>query len=333
MRKLKGAAMMREITYAEALKEAMSQRMREDENVFMLGEDIGIYGGAFGVTNGMIEEFGPERIRITPISEAAISGCAVGAAMMGMRPILEIQFSDFVMIAMDNIVNQAAKMRYMFGGKAQVPTVVRLPSGSGAGFAAQHSQSLEAWMAHVPGLLVVQPSNAYDAKGLMKTAIENNNPVIFYEHKLLYNEKAEVPEEEYNIPLGVADVKKEGTDLTVVATGIMVSRTLEAAEQLEKEGISIEVIDPRTIVPLDTETIIQSVKKTNRALVVYEAVERGGYGAEIASMIGESEAFDYLDAPVSRLGGVATPIPYNPTLEKAAVPQVEDIVAKIKTIL
>ncbi|HIV73492.1 MAG TPA: alpha-ketoacid dehydrogenase subunit beta [Candidatus Pseudogracilibacillus intestinigallinarum] len=325
--------MMREITYAEALKEAMSQRMREDENVFMLGEDIGIYGGAFGVTNGMIEEFGPERIRITPISEAAISGCAVGAAMMGMRPILEIQFSDFVMIAMDNIVNQAAKMRYMFGGKAQVPTVVRLPSGSGAGFAAQHSQSLEAWMAHVPGLLVVQPSNAYDAKGLMKTAIENNNPVIFYEHKLLYNEKAEVPEEEYNIPLGVADVKKEGTDLTVVATGIMVSRTLEAAEQLEKEGISIEVIDPRTIVPLDTETIIQSVKKTNRALVVYEAVERGGYGAEIASMIGESEAFDYLDAPVSRLGGVATPIPYNPTLEKAAVPQVEDIVAKIKTIL
>jgi len=324
---------MREITYAEALKEAMSQRMREDESVFMLGEDIGIYGGAFGVTNGMTDEFGPERIRITPISEAAISGCAVGAAMMGMRPILEIQFSDFVMIAMDNIVNQAAKMRYMFGGKAQVPTVVRLPSGSGAGFAAQHSQSLEAWMAHVPGLLVVQPSNAYDAKGLMKTAIENNNPVIFYEHKLLYNEKAEVPEEEYNIPLGVADVKKEGTDLTVVATGIMVNRTLEAAEQLEKEGISVEVIDPRTIVPLDTETIIKSVKKTNRALVVYEAVERGGYGAEIASMIGESEAFDYLDAPVSRLGGVATPIPYNPTLEKAAVPQVEDIVAKIKSIL
>lgn len=324
---------MREITYAEALKEAMSQRMREDENVFMLGEDIGIYGGAFGVTNGMTDEFGPERIRITPISEAAISGCAVGAAMMGMRPILEIQFSDFVMIAMDNIVNQAAKMRYMFGGKAQVPTVVRLPSGSGAGFAAQHSQSLEAWMAHVPGLLVVQPSNAYDAKGLMKTAIENNNPVIFYEHKLLYNEKAEVPEEEYNIPLGVAEVKKEGKDLTVVATGIMVGRTLEAAEQLEKEGISVEVIDPRTLVPLDTETIIESVKKTNRALVVYEAVERGGYGAEIASMIGESEAFDYLDAPVSRLGGVATPIPYNPTLEKAAVPQVEDIVAKVKSIL
>jgi len=324
---------MREITYAEALKEAMSQRMREDEDVFMLGEDIGVYGGAFGVTNGMIDEFGPDRIRITPISEAAISGCAVGAAMMGMRPILEIQFSDFVMIAMDNIVNQAAKMRYMFGGKAQVPTVIRLPGGSGAGFAAQHSQSLEAWMAHIPGLIVVQPSNAYDAKGLMKTAIENNNPVIYYEHKLLYNTKADVPEEEYNIPLGKAEVKKQGTDLTVVATGVMVGRSLEAAEALEKEGISIEVIDPRTLVPLDTETIIESVKKTNRALVVYEAVERGGYGSEIASIIGESEAFDYLDAPVERLGGVATPIPYNPTLEKAAVPQVENIISKVKKLL
>lgn len=324
---------MREITYAEAIREAMSQRMRADEDVFILGEDIGIYGGAFGVTNGMIEEFGPERVRITPISEAAISGCAVGAAMMGMRPILEIQFSDFVMIAMDNIVNQAAKMRYMFGGKAQVPTVIRLPGGSGAGFAAQHSQSLEAWMAHVPGLIVVQPSNAYDAKGLMKTAINNNNPVLYYEHKLLYNTKSEVPEEEYEIPLGVADVKREGTDVTVVATGVMVNRALEAAKELDKEGISIEVIDPRTLVPLDTETIVESVKKTNRALVVYEAVERGGYGAEIASMIGESEAFDFLDAPVSRLGGVATPIPYNPKLEKAAVPQVEDIVSKVKTIM
>lgn len=324
---------MREITYAEAIREAMSQRMRADEDVFILGEDIGIYGGAFGVTNGMIEEFGPERVRITPISEAAISGCAVGAAMMGMRPILEIQFSDFVMIAMDNIVNQAAKMRYMFGGKAQVPTVIRLPGGSGAGFAAQHSQSLEAWMAHVPGLIVVQPSNAYDAKGLMKTAINNNNPVLYYEHKLLYNTKSEVPEEEYEIPLGVADVKREGTDVTVVATGVMVNRALEAAKELDKEGISIEVIDPRTLVPLDTETIVESVKKTNRALVVYEAVERGGYGAEIASMIGESEAFDFLDAPVSRLGGVATPIPYNPTLEKAAVPQVEDIVSKVKTMM
>lgn len=324
---------MREVTYAEAIRESMTQRMRADEDVFILGEDIGVYGGAFGVTNGMIDEFGPERVRITPISEAAISGCAVGAAMMGMRPILEIQFSDFVMIAMDNIVNQAAKMRYMFGGKAQVPTVVRLPSGSGAGFAAQHSQSLEAWMAHIPGLIVVQPSNPYDAKGLMSTAINNNNPVIYYEHKMLYNMKGEVPEEEYEIPLGVADVKRLGTDITVVATGIMVNRTLEAAEELEKVGIHIEVIDPRTLVPLDTETIIESVKKTNRALVVYEAVERGGYGAEIASVIGESDAFDYLDAPVSRLGGVATPIPYNPTLEKAAVPQMNDIIEKCKKMI
>lgn len=324
---------MREVTYAEAIKESMTQRMRADEDVFIMGEDIGVYGGAFGVTNGMIDEFGPERVRITPISEAAISGCAVGAAMMGMRPILEIQFSDFVMIAMDNIVNQAAKMRYMFGGKAQVPTVVRLPSGSGAGFAAQHSQSLEAWMAHIPGLIVIQPSNPYDAKGLMSTAINNNNPVIYYEHKMLYNMKGEVPEEEYEIPLGVADVKRAGSDITVVATGIMVNRALEAAKELEKEGIHIEVIDPRTLVPLDTKTIIKSVKKTNRALVVYEAVERGGYGAEIASMIGESDAFDYLDAPVSRLGGVATPIPYNPTLEKAAVPQVQNIVDKCKTMI
>ncbi|MBM7599467.1 pyruvate dehydrogenase E1 component beta subunit [Virgibacillus halotolerans] len=324
---------MREITYASAIKEAMVQEMRIDKDVFILGEDIGIYGGSFGVTNGMIEEFGPERVRNTPISESAISGCAVGVAMMGMRPILEIQFSDFVMIAMDNIVNQAAKMRYMFGGKTQVPMVVRLPSGSGLGFAAQHSQSLEAWMAHVPGLIVVQPSNPYDAKGLMKTAIHNNNPVIFFEQKGLYNTKADVPEEEYKIPLGVAEVKKEGTDLTVVATGIMVNRTLEAAEELEKDGNSIEVIDPRTLVPLDIKTIIESVKKTNRALVVYEAVERGGYGAEIASLIGESEAFDFLDEPVSRLGGIATPIPYNPKLEKAAVPQVEDIVKKVKSMM
>lgn len=333
MHKEKGWYRLREITYAEAIREAMSQRMRADEDVFIMGEDIGIYGGAFGVTNGMLEEFGPERVRITPISEAAISGCAVGAAMMGMRPILEIQFSDFVVIAMDNIVNQAAKMRYMFGGKTKVPAVVRLPSGSGLGFAAQHSQSLEAWMTHIPGLIVVQPSNPYDAKGLMISAIKNDNPVLFFEHKLLYNEKGEVPEEEFEVPIGVADVKREGTDITVVATGIMVNRSLEAAEQLEKEGISVEVIDPRTLVPLDEKTIIESVKKTNRALVVYEAVQRGGYGAEIASMIGESEAFDYLDAPVSRLGGVATPIPYNPKLERAVVPQVEDIIAKVKTIM
>ncbi|MBF4501565.1 MULTISPECIES: alpha-ketoacid dehydrogenase subunit beta [Savagea] len=324
---------MREITYSEAIRESMSQAMRGNEDVFIMGEDIGIYGGAFGLTNGMVEEFGPERVRNTPISEAAISGAAVGAAMTGMRPILEIQFSDFIMIALDNIVNQAAKTRYMFGGKAKVPVVVRLPGGSGAGFAAQHSQSLEAWMAHVPGLFIVQPSNAYDAKGLMKTAIDNDNPVLFYEHKLLYNVKGEVPEEEYSIPFGVANVAKEGNDLTIVATGIMVQRSLEAAETLKEQGISVEVIDPRTLVPLDTKTILESVKKTRKLLVVYEAVQRGGFGTEIISTIAESEAFDYLDAPIRRLGGKETPIPYNPNLEKYAVPQVEDILREAQRII
>lgn len=324
---------VREITYLEAVRESMCQEMRKNQDVFIMGEDIGSYGGAFGLTNGMIEEFGPERVRNTPISEAAISGCAVGAAMTGMRPILEIQFSDFIMIAADNIVNQAAKMRYMFGGKAKVPVVIRLPGGSGAGFAAQHSQSLEAWMTHIPGLKVVQPSNAYDAKGLMKAAIKDDNPVLFYEHKLLYNMKGEVPEEDYEIPLGVADVKREGTDITIVATAIMVIRALEAAKELEKENISVEIIDPRTLVPLDTKTILESVKKTSRALIVYEAVKRGGYGAEIASMIAESDVFDYLDAPIKRLGGVAAPIPYHPELEKAAVPQVNDIIQACRKLM
>jgi len=325
---------VREITFLEAIREAMSQEMRTNPDVFIMGEDIGLYGGAFGVTNGMLEEFGPERVRSTPISEAAISGAAVGAALTGMRPILEIQFSDFITIAMDNIVNQAAKIRYMFGGKAQVPLVIRTPSGSGAGFAAQHSQSLEAWMVHVPGLKVVQPSTPYDAKGLLKAAIDDNNPVIFYEHKLLYRYKGNVPEEPYSIPLGVADVKREGRDVTIVATAIMVHRALEAAELLEREdGIRVEVIDPRTLVPLDEETIIRSVKKTGRLVVVHEAVKRGGIGGEIASIVAESEAFDYLDAPIVRLGGRPVPIPYNPELEKRAVPQVEDIVQAVRQLL
>ncbi|PTL38368.1 alpha-ketoacid dehydrogenase subunit beta [Alkalicoccus saliphilus] len=324
---------MREITYLEAIRESMSQIMRDDKNVFIMGEDIGVYGGAFGLTNGMVEEFGPFRVRNTPISEAAVSGAAVGAAMTGMRPILEFQFSDFVMIAMDNIVNQAAKNRYMFGGKAKVPVVFRLPGGSGAGFAAQHSQSLEAWMTHVPGLKIVQPSSAYDAKGLMKAAINDDNPVLFYEHKLLYSTKGEVPEEAYEINIGEAAIKRSGEDLTIVATGIMVSRSIEAAEKLADENIDVEIVDPRTLVPLDEATIIESVKKTNRVLVVYESVQRSGYGAEIASMIAESEAFDYLDAQVGRLGGKATPIPYNPKLEKAAVPQVEDIIRKVKELI
>lgn len=324
---------MREITYLEAVREAMSMEMRKNEDVFLMGEDIGVYGGAFGVSRGMIEEFGPVRIRNTPISEAGIAGAAVGSALTGMRPIMELQFSDFITIALDQIVNQAAKLRYMYGGKGKVPMVVRTPSGSGTGAAAQHSQSLEAWVAHIPGLKVVQPSTAYDAKGLLKAAIDDDNPVMFYEHKLLYRTSSEVPEEEYSIPLGKADVKREGTDITIVATAIMVHKALEAAAELEKEGISVEVVDPRTIVPLDTETIIQSVAKTGHLVVVHEAVKRGGIGGEIASMIAESEAFDYLDAPIKRLGGIAAPIPYNPELEKAAIPQVPDIVNAVKETL
>ncbi|MBS2770393.1 alpha-ketoacid dehydrogenase subunit beta [Anoxybacillus rupiensis] len=321
---------MREITYLEAVREAMSQEMRKNQDVYLLGEDIGVYGGAFGVTRGMIEEFGPERVRNTPISEAAIAGAAVGSALTGMRPILELQFSDFITIAMDQLVNQAAKLRYMYGGKGKVPMVVRTPAGSGTGAAAQHSQSLEAWMAHIPGLKVVQPSTAYDAKGLLKAAIDDDNPVIFYEHKLLYKTKSHVPEEPYSIPLGKADMKREGKDVTIVATAMMVHKALEAAKELEKEGIDVEIVDPRTLVPLDEETIVESVKKTGRVVVVHEAVKRGGYGGEIASIIAESEAFDYLDAPIKRLGGLPVPIPYNPNLEKAAVPQVQDIIKAVK---
>jgi pyruvate/2-oxoglutarate/acetoin dehydrogenase E1 component len=324
---------MRELTYSEAIREAITQKMRSDEDVFILGEDIGLYGGAFGVTRGLIEEFGAERVRNTPISESGIAGAAVGAALTGMRPILELQFSDFITIAADQIINQAAKIHYMYGGKGKVPMVVRTPGGSGTGAAAQHSQSLEAWMTHIPGLKVVQPSNAYDAKGLLISAIEDENPVMFYEHKLLYGLKTAVPEEMYRVPLGKADVKREGTDVTVIATSIMVHKSIEAAKQLEQEGIQIEVIDPRTLVPLDKETIISSVSKTGRVVVVHEAVKRSGFGAEIVSIIVESEAFDFLDAPIERLGGKAVPIPYNPKLEKHAVPQVTDIVQAVKRTL
>lgn len=325
--------MMREITYSEAVREALSQEMRKNDDVFILGEDIGVYGGAFGVTRGMIEEFGPDRIRNTPISESGIAGAAVGSALTGMRPIAELQFSDFITIALDQMANQAAKIRYMYGGKGKVPMVLRTPSGSGTGAAAQHSQSLEAWVAHVPGLKVVQPSTGYDAKGLLKAAIDDDNPVIFYEHKTLYGTKSDVPEEQYSIPLGQADIKREGTDVTIVAYAVMVPRALEAATELEKEGISVEVVDPRTLVPLDKETIVKSVSKTGRVVVAHEAVKRGGYGGEIASMIAESDAFDFLDAPIKRLGGAESPIPYNPELEKAHVPQVPDMIKAVKETL
>jgi len=324
---------MREITYAEAIREAMSEEMRKSEDVFLFGEDVGIYGGAFGVSYGMFDEFGPERIRDTPISEAVIVGAAAGAAVTGMRPIAEIQFSDFITIGMDQLVNQAAKMRYMFGGKAKVPMVLRAPAGSGTGAAAQHSSSMEAWYTHVPGLKVVTPSSPYDAKGLLKSAIADDNPVVFLEQKLLYRVKGQVPEEEYTIPLSKSDVKREGSHVTIVTWGRMVNRCLEVAEAMSTEGTEIEIIDPRTLMPLDVDPIVESAKKTGHVLVVHEAVQTGGYGGEIVARIADSEAFYYLDAPIKRLGGLDVPIPYNPVLEANVVPTVETITAAVRSLL
>ena len=324
---------MRKITYAEAIREALRQEMKRDENIFLIGEDIGIYGGAFGVTYGLINEFGEERVRDTPISELAIVGTSLGAAITGMRPIAEIMFMDFTTLAMEQIVNQAAKMKYMFGGKAKIPMVIRTPAGSGTGAAAQHSQSLEAWFTHVPGLKVVMPSTPYDAKGLLISSIRDDNPVIFIEHKLLYKISGEVPEEEYEIPLGVADIKREGEDLTIIATSIMVQRAISASKELKKEGISVEILDPRTLKPYDKKTIIESIKKTGKVIIVHEACKTSGFGAEIAAMISESESFDYLDAPIRRLGGLDIPIPYNRNLEKHAVPQTEDIINATKELI
>ena len=323
---------IREITYLEAVREAMTLEMRRDPDVFLIGEDVGVYGGAFGVSKGMLEEFGAERVRDTPISEAAIAGAATGAAMMGMRPIMEIMFMDFFTISMNQLVNQAAKMRFMFGGKASVPMVMRAPAGSGTGAAAQHSQSLEAWFINVPGIKVVAPSSPYDAKGLLIASIRDNNPVLFMEHKLLYRIKGPVPEESYTIPLQCAEIKREGRDLTIIAYSIMAPRALEAAAKLASEGIEVEVVDPRCLKPLDTETIIRSVSKTGRVLILHEAPVTGGFGGELAAVIAASEAFDYLDAPIQRLCGRDIPIPYNRTLEKAAVPQVEDIVAAARKL-
>ena len=324
---------MSEITYAQAIRDAMSEEMRRDENVFLMGEDVGLYGGAFGVSVGMFQEFGEERVRDTPISEAVIAGAAAGAAVTGMRPIAEIMFSDFTTISMDQLVNQAAKMRYMFGGKAKVPMVLRTPGGSGTGAAAQHSQSLEAWFCHVPGLKVVIPSTPYDAKGLLKAAIRDDNPVIFIEQKLLYRKKGEVPEEDYIVELGKADVKREGKDLTIITYGRMVPTCLAVAEELAKEGIDIEVVDPRTLLPLDKDTLIQSAKKTGKVLIVHEAVQTGGFGGEIAAVIADSEAFFYLDAPIKRMGGLDVPIPYCPELEKNVVPTEERIKETIYTLM
>jgi pyruvate dehydrogenase E1 component beta subunit len=324
---------LRQLTYAEALREAMRQAMQSDPTVFLLGEDIGVYGGAFGVTAGLIDEFGPERVRDTPISEATIAGASAGAALTGMHPVGEIQFMDFVTLAMEQLVLQAAKVRFMFGGKASVPMVLRMPAGSGTGAAAQHSESLENLFVQIPGLKVVMPSNAYDAKGLLLSAIYDGNPVIFIEHKLLYKTTAYVPEEMYRIPLSQSRIVREGTDLTVVATSIMVSRAIEAAEQLAGEGIELEVIDPRTLSPLDDGPIIESVIKTGRVLVVHEAPVTGGYGGEVLARIVASEAFDYLEAAPRRLAGLDIPIPYNRNLEYHTVPQVENILEEARKLV
>ncbi|HEY89882.1 MAG TPA: alpha-ketoacid dehydrogenase subunit beta [Thermoflexia bacterium] len=323
---------MREITYSEALREALRQEMQRDERVFIIGEDVGIYGGAFGVTRGLFKEFGEERVIDTPISELGIAGAITGAALTGMRPVGEIMFMDFMTLASEQLVNQAAKIRFMFGGNATLPFVMRTPAGSGTGAAAQHSQSLENWFVHIPGLKVVMPSTPYDAKGLLIASIRDDNPVIFIEHKLLYKIKGPVPEEPYTIPLSTSEVKRSGQDLTVVATSVMVKRSLEAAAQLAAEGIEVEVVDPRTLKPLDAEPIIRSVMKTGRVLIVHEACKTGGYGGELAALIAESEAFDYLEAPIVRLAGRDMPIPYNRTLEYHAVPQVENIVAKAREL-
>jgi len=291
---------MRELTYSEAIREALRQEMLRDDRVFIIGEDVGVYGGAFGVTLGLVEEFGEERVIDTPISELGIAGAITGAALTGMRPVGEIMFMDFITLASEQVVNQAAKIRFMFGGKAAVPFVLRTPAGSGTGAAAQHSQSLENWFVHIPGLKVVMPSTPYDVKGLLIASIHDDNPVIFIEHKLLYRTKGPVPEEPYTIPLSVAEVKREGQDLTIVATSVMVTRALEAAEQLAQEGIEVEVV---------------------------------GYGAELAAVIAGSEAFDYLEAPIRRLAGRDIPIPYNRYLEYHTVPQVENIVAASRELI
>jgi pyruvate/2-oxoglutarate/acetoin dehydrogenase E1 component len=324
---------MRKISYREALREALREEMHRDQTVFLLGEDIGKYwGGAFKVTDGLADEFGEERVRDTPISESAIVGAGVGAAITGMRPVAEIMFGDLTALAMDQIANQAAKIRYMFGGQVSCPLVIRTPFGAGVNIASHHSQSLEAWFMHVPGLQVALPSTPYDAKGLLKTAIRGNNPVLFCEHKLLYPVQGDVPEEEFLIPFGHADIKKEGSDVTVVATMYMLHKALAAAEELGHEGLSVEVVDPRTLTPLDKNRIINSVKKTGRVVIVSEDCKTGGVSAEIAAVIAE-EAIDYLDAPIRRVTAPDTPIPFSPPLEQYVIPNEKTIADTIKEVM
>ncbi|MFP4371246.1 MAG: alpha-ketoacid dehydrogenase subunit beta [Halanaerobium sp.] len=324
---------MKKLSYAEALREAMAEEMERDNSVFVMGEDVGIFGGCFGVTGNLVERFGEDRVRDTPITETAIIGSAVGAAMTGSRPIAEIMFAGFLGVPMDEIFNQAAKMCYMTGGQISVPMVLRVPDGAGIGAAAQHSERTEAWFTHIPGLKVVYPSNPADAKGLLKAAVRDDNPVMFFEHKILYNHTGDVPEDQdYIIPLGKAEVKREGSDLTIVATGILVSYALEAAEKLAEEGIELEVIDPRTLVPFDKETVLKSVEKTGKLLIATEEVKRGSFASEISAVVAEEGLF-YLEQPIKRVCAPDAPVPFSSVLEKAYLPDSDKIIAAVKEMV
>ena len=322
---------MSQKTYLEALKEGMVLEMRKDPNVFLAGEDVGLFGGCFGQTQGMYEEFGAERVIDTPISETAIIGLGVGSAAAGLRPIVELMFIDFFGVCMDELFNQAAKMRYMFGGKALLPMVVRAPAGAGFSAAAQHSQSLEAWLAHIPGIKVVMPYTPADAKGLMISAIRDNNPVIYIENKALYGLKGEVPEGDYTVPIGQASVCREGTDISLISWGTMVGKCLEAADELAKQGRSAEVLDLRTITPLDKEAVLKTAEKTGRVVIVHEAVRTGGFGGEVAALIAE-EGFDFLNAPVKRVTAPDTPVPFSPPLEQEFIPSTLKILAAVNEL-
>ena len=322
---------MPELSYREAVRDALSQAMRQDESVFVMGEDIAEMGGSMGVTAGMLDEFGPERIRNTPISESAIVGAGIGAAIQGMRPVVEVMYEDFLTVSMEQIVNQAAKHRYMSGGQLKVPLTIRTQGGAGWSPGAQHAQQVEAWFVHVPGLKVVFPSTPVDVRGLLWSAIYDDNPVVFFEHRTLYGLKEDVPDELEAIPIGQGRVHREGSDVTVVATGRLVHEALQAAEQAESEGVSVEVWDPRTLQPLDLDGLVASVKKTTRVVVAHEAVTRGGFGAEIAAVVQE-QAFDWLDAPVTRVTGADLPMPYSKPLEQIAFPHEPQVVEAVRSL-
>jgi pyruvate/2-oxoglutarate/acetoin dehydrogenase E1 component len=321
---------MPELSYREAVRDALSTAMRQDEEVFIMGEDIAEMGGSMGVTQGMLDEFGPERVRNTPISEAAIVGTGIGAAMQGMRPVVEIMYEDFLTLSAEQVINQAAKHRYMSGGQVKVPLTIRTQGGAGWSPGAQHAQQLEAWFVHIPGLKVVFASTPTDVRGLLYTSIYEDNPVIFFEHRTLYGIKEEVPEKLEPIPLGEARVQREGEDVTVVATGRLVHEALAAAEQAEEQGVSVEVVDPRTLQPLDENTIVESVKKTNRCVVAHEAVTRMGFGAEVAAVV-QHQAFDWLDAPIERVGAKFTPLPFAPVMEEWVIPHADDVLQAVLT--